>query len=186
MGKRVRQHGTHSAYSAGCRCDPCRVAHREYERNRARHRRRVSYGFELKDDKFVDASEAREHLLFLETKKIGLRSISESSGVATSWLLLIKQGKKKQIGLAVHNKIIAVPAKPISSGQFISAEPSKKLVAELIDLGYTRGHLGYLLGDKHRHLILRTWIRVERAERIKKLHERLTYEARLKKAAAKR
>lgn len=32
------RHGTHSYYSAGCRCDPCRQDHAAYERVRARAR----------------------------------------------------------------------------------------------------------------------------------------------------
>jgi len=34
----VTVHGTNSCYHAGCRCEPCREAHKVYEKDR-RHRR---------------------------------------------------------------------------------------------------------------------------------------------------
>lgn len=38
---RIQNHGTRSEYNFGCRCDPCRKSHRDYQRERYRRNVRI-------------------------------------------------------------------------------------------------------------------------------------------------
>jgi hypothetical protein len=171
MASTVMRHGTHSAYSGGCRCDPCRVAHRVYERNQQRKRAYISYGFEQPVQRFVKAAEVTKHLRFLQQNGMGLEAVSKASGVAVSTLQPLRMGKKKRVLVMTHKKIMAVSLVARSEGQFIDSSKSKALLQELIDLGFKKTELGRALGDPWGHIYLRKKIRVSRAKRIENLHK---------------
>lgn len=100
--------GTHVKYSQGCRCQPCREAHRVYERNRKRQRMRpdgkgTTY-------QLVDATEVRKHLRWLATKGAGYRQLSKISGVSPSSIALIRSGKVTTVRDSTARKLLGVHA----------------------------------------------------------------------------
>jgi hypothetical protein len=100
--------GTRSRYVAGCRCEPCVIANRTYARNLERHHSRVRWGIETHTDGLVDATEARNHLLWLRSRGIGLRRLHNTTGISRSTLNEIRSGRRSRITLAIANRIVAV------------------------------------------------------------------------------
>jgi hypothetical protein len=100
--------GTRSRYVAGCRCEPCVIANRTYSRNHDRHHRRVRWGIETHTNPLVDATEARNHLLWLQSRGIGLRRLHNVTGIARSTLNEIRSGRRNRITRPTANRIIAV------------------------------------------------------------------------------
>jgi len=100
--------GTRSRYVAGCRCESCVIANRIYARDLARHHSRVRWGIETHTDPLVDVTEARNHLLWLRSRGIGLRRLHNTTGIARSTLNEIRSGRRSRITLATANRIVAV------------------------------------------------------------------------------
>lgn len=171
--KRVMRHGTHTRYSKGCRCDSCRTAHRIYERNRTRQVRRERQGIEPRVHRFVSTDEAKEHLLFLRSKGIGLTGISIRSGVDRSSLQQIVAGRKKKILAVNAGKILAVPAIHNLPGQFVPADEAKRLIAELRARGYYVREIAARLGQQSENITLRKTVRLKRLEAIRLAHAEL-------------
>jgi hypothetical protein len=178
MKRKPSPHGTHSRYSHGCRCVQCREAHKIYERDRLRHKARVSYGFERPTERFIEAKEAMLHLQFLQRNGMGLLAVSRASGVASSCLKNVRQGKKKRILVTTHDRIMGVSLADRPDGHFIDPAPSKKLLQELLDVGFIKADLGRALGDSTGHLVVGSKIRVYRAKQIEALHGSLVRKAR--------
>ena len=100
--------GTRSRYVAGCRCEPCVIANRIYARNLDRHHRRVRWGIETHTQPLVDATEARNHLLWLHSRGIGLRRLHNVTGLSRSTLNEIRIGRRNRVTSATANRIVAV------------------------------------------------------------------------------
>jgi hypothetical protein len=100
--------GTRSRYVAGCRCQPCIVANRIYARNWERHHSRVRWGIETHTDRLVDVTEARNHLLWLQSRGIGLRRLRDATGLSRSNLTEIRIGRRTHITRTTANRIVAV------------------------------------------------------------------------------
>ena len=85
--------GTRSGYVAGCRCDDCRAAHRDYNREWLRREARIRYGIEPpKPARWIDATEVREHLTWLQSIGIGRRLVARYSGVSASQITKLRDG----------------------------------------------------------------------------------------------
>jgi len=167
-------HGRHSTYASGCRCNECKEAHRVYELNMSRERRREKLGIEARPVRMVNARNARIHLLFLGQKKIGLRTISERSGVAVSRLLRIRQGKCDQIRKNTSDRILGVAAIDPHPYSWVPAGEAKQLVKDLVDIGFKKTEIAEMLGAKPgSHINIKKNIRVERLERLRKIHKNL-------------
>lgn len=95
---------SHSSYSKGCRCTDCRVAHRVYERNAARRRRRPDSNYEP----MIRGDEARAHLLWLASKGVGLKRISNHTGLALATLQRIRKGTTTRVRHATWDAILSV------------------------------------------------------------------------------
>jgi hypothetical protein len=100
--------GTRSRYVAGCRCEPCVIANRTYARNLDRHDRRVRWGIETHTNPLVDATEARNHLLWLQSRGIGLRRLHNVTGLSRTTLHEIRSGRRSRITRNNANRIVAV------------------------------------------------------------------------------
>lgn len=159
-------HGTHNAYSKGCRCDECRAAHRVYERNASRRRRRVMYGIETYQPRLVDAQPARDHVIFLTSKGIGLGAIAKQVGTQRSTIQYIKKGKYPRLSAKMSEKILSIPAIPREPMAYTSSEPILKLLAQLEKKGVSRSDVGHALGCRHGSLIIRNSMRVWRFKQV--------------------
>lgn len=163
------KHGKNWVYLKGCRCDPCRDAHRIYERDRQRSIRREQYGLETRNIFFVDATEVREHLNFLRSKKIGLKTISERTNVSKATLQSLRNGKRKFVTLPVQEKVLAVSSLPSKGGHYVDAAEAKRLVDELLRQGFTMRQIAKATGRKQ--IVLKTFVRLSMLEEIRQLHK---------------
>lgn len=169
----MRSHGTHSNYSHGCRCEPCRLAHREYERNRKRIRTRFAYGLDDMPVHLVDATETRKHILFLQSRGIGLASLSRRTGIAESNLRRMAKGKQKRVAPQTESRILAIPAIKFMPGQFVDAAPYKEMIQDIKNRGYTTAQIAVMLGIKSERLVLNKTVRLWRGQQIKTLHQNI-------------
>lgn len=100
--------GTRTRYVAGCRCQPCTIANRNYAREWERHKRRMTYGIETHVEHLVDATEAREHLQWLSSKGVGSIRVRSVTKMSRSNIVLIRQGRRTKITQRTAQRILAV------------------------------------------------------------------------------
>lgn len=165
---RTKKHGTHSSYSHGCRCTECIEGHRIYERNAARRRRRIRYGIEEPTSRKVDASEAREHIIFLTSKGIGLGSIASQIGTNRATVQYIKRGEYQNITKKLAGKILAVPAIPRNPSAYIDATPIHEMVRQLQERGITKTQIGRASGVPDGRLVVKRKMRVWRYQEVER------------------
>ena len=162
------KHGTHARYSKGCRCENCKVAHRIYEREAARRRRRVRYGIQEPDRKFMDSLPVMEHIHFLSAKGIGLGAIASQVGTNRATIQYIKRGTYPRVSTHLGNKILAVPAIPRMPMAYTDAKPIHDLLTKLEKRGVSRKEIGRALGCRYGDLRIGKKMRVWRFNQVKK------------------
>ena len=178
--RKRREHGTNARYRwgevgddyrNGCRCFECCSAGVLYEKLRANRKRRGT-------DAYVDNTEAREHLLWLEQHGVGLRTVCEVSGVSRSALSLIRKGVRPVSRPETITAILAVHTGNAAPGAVIDGARTMALIDELLALGYTKGAVAQMLGASTKALQVckRGTIRRETADKVAELHEQLTRE----------
>ena len=141
----VRQHGTRAMYVVErCRCDDCRQAVREYERERTA---RI-------EPAYVSAEPAREHMQFLSTQGVGLKQVAAISGVSTGALSKLifgdsarGRGPSKRIRPETLAKILAVTPADIADGSRVPAGPVWVQVDRLIAAGVPKAEIGRRCGQ---------------------------------------
>lgn len=163
-----KKHGTHSGYSHGCRCQQCKQAHAVYERNAARRRRRIRYGIEEPVERYIDASESREHLKFLASKGVGLGSVSQVVGVYRTNLHKIRSGRTKRITPQLNSKILGVPAIVTHEYGYVNADGVKELVDFLVKNGYTKKQIAEKAGIKSGRVVIKSYMRLCHYKRMDK------------------
>jgi len=178
--RKRREHGTNARYRwgevgddyrNGCRCYECCTAGVLYEKLRERRKARGI-------DPYVDNSEARAHLEWLETQGVGLRTVSSVSGVSRSALSLIRKGTRPVSRPETIAAIMAVHTGDAAAGAVIDGTRTMQLVDELLALGHTKGDLAVMLGASRKALQVcrRGTIRRETADKVTALYEELTRE----------
>ena len=178
--RKRREHGTNARYRwgevgddyrNGCRCFECCSAGVLYEKLRANRKRRGM-------DAYVDNTEAREHLLWLEQHGVGLRTVCEVSGVSRSALSLIRKGVRPVSRPETITAILAVHTGNAAPGAVIDGTRTMALIDELLALGHTKGAVAQMLGASTKALQVckRGTIRRETADKVAELHEQLTRE----------
>lgn len=178
--RKHREHGTLARYRwglvgddyrNGCRCFECSSAGVLYEKRRAARKAR---GIEP----YVDNTEAREHLAWLEAQGVGLRTVAATSGLSRSALSLIRNGTRPVSRPETIAAILAVGKLDAAPGAVIDGARTMALLDELLAMGWTKGALAVELGASTRALQVckRGTIRRETADKVVALHERLTRE----------
>jgi hypothetical protein len=165
----MAEHGTHAKYSKGCRCKLCTEGHREYERNAARRRRRIKYGIESEKPRLVDSTETREHVVFLQSKGIGLGQIAQQVGTHRATIQYIRRGKRPHITKNLSDKILAIPAIPRTPMAYTSTRPLLEMLEKLEERGVSRKDVGRRLGYRYGNLGLKNSVRVWRYKEIETL-----------------
>lgn len=165
-------HGQHAAYVLDkCRCEPCRISNREYERDR--HRRL--------EPAFVLATEAREHINWLATQGVGRKQVAKVSGVAHGALCKLMFGDSrrgsppsKRIRWRTHEAIMAVtPADCGFNRRVIAAGPTWRLLDEMIAAGIPKSTIATALGTKGPGLqIKHTTVSLANRDKVRALHQR--------------
>lgn len=163
-----KPHGVRVRYMAGCRCRPCRMANTNYETMRAKARKAGDW------NGVIDARDARARLRGLLRSGIGLRTISDATGIARSTLAGIRAGFKTQVRARTYRKIMAVTAACRADHATLPAGKTWMLIDQLLEEGYTKkylseqlGYTGYLQFSKHR-------VTIRTVADVVTLHQRLT------------
>ena len=174
----MRAHGTHAKYAVErCRCDQCRQAQREYNRNRVRQLSRPDGHW----CPYVDADPVREHVRWLATCGIGLKSLAKLAGVPHGTLSKLMYGDparqmapSKRVRPATAHKITAVMPNMAAGAQRVPAGPTWRLLNELIAIGWSRAELARRLGHQGPGLQIRhDRILASTARQVEQLHAEL-------------
>ena len=142
-------HGTHACYVLDkCRCRPCADAHAAYERNLTRQK---AYG---RYNKWVAAEHVRAHLAELKEYGIGLKRVSELSGVSNGSLTKIWYGKYADTGRQ---------AEPLREGGTLVRGPARRVLRKtaeaIFDVEPIPANLGARVPDHERTPLARTHLR---------------------------
>lgn len=167
MPTKIR-HASHSGYSHGCRCTLCKEAHRIYERNAARRRRRIRYGLEEHVERFVDATEAREHILFLASRNVGLGSVAKRLNVHRSNMQKIKNGQTKRISPELSQRILAIPSIHTMPYDFVPTDKLRPLINMVYEKGYTMTDIARAIGIPSQRMRVKRYARLYRFNEIEK------------------
>lgn len=182
---RTARHGTRTMYTQHhCRCEPCTIANREYARRAERRRRDIEYGFvPPPPPRLIDATEVRDHLRWLSAKGVGRRTVAQVTGLSNSAIAELSSGRRTMTTPATADRILNVGLlhRPDGSdGARVPSEPVRRMVDELVALGYSRAALARMLGYRSRALQFadRPGCNPQTARRVKALHAALTAKAR--------
>lgn len=148
----MAEHGTRTRYVTGCRCEPCREANRDYARGRDRHLRRVAYGIEQPVDRFVDAGETREHLLWLRSFGCGLRTVATMTGIGRTALQQIASGETKRVHTDTANRILCMFRDTRNNAMIVDADNTWKRITWLQKQGWSKARIASELGYQSRGL----------------------------------
>lgn len=177
----TRSHGTHAKYVVDkCRCTECRAANTAYERARTR---RVA-------PPYVDATEAREHIAWLSTQGVGMKTVAQASGMSHSAIIKIVYGNQtrgmapsKRIRPQTAARILAVTPADAADGARVDATRTWEQVNDLVAAGMPRRQIAEHLGQTRALNLGRSLVTARSARIIADLHRQylagtLTYEDR--------
>jgi len=177
---RQRQHGTLACYRwgvdygtpdwrNGCRCPECRTAVKVYEIKRLR--RRASG-----QDFLIDATEARDHIAWLRSQGVGLRTIAAEVGMKRLSVSRIADGTCRRAKRNNVAAILAVGTHKRAAGALVDARPTWQLIDEMIAHGHTKTRIAAELGSKAARPALhlqRDRITQAKADAVQEVYDRL-------------
>lgn len=135
----MKGHGTRASYARGCRCLPCRAANSSYQSERRRAGGRE-----------VEAGPARAHLLALRRTHVGLRAVSDVTGIDRRVLYEIASGRRKIIFRKTLATILSIDEGCRANHSLVDAKPAWRRINEMLERGYTKKQLAAWLGSKAR------------------------------------
>lgn len=166
-------HGTRARFAAGCACLPCRAANADY--NRARIPTAWAHPLMIRH--------VKQHIATLRAAGLGMRQIAARSGIGRTRLNEIVRGigynrsrpAKRKLKVETANAILAVTVVgPTPGGSLVDAEPTWRLLDEMLDAGYSKAAIARALGYATPALqFRRDRITAASARRIAELHARL-------------
>lgn len=170
-------HGTAARYRKGCRCDGCRRAYADIQRDR---RARVKQN---DCDWIVSAELARQHLLELRAKHVGKRAVRDCTGISDVVLAEIANGKRRRIRQSTEAKIMRVTEDGRAGGSLIRGKRTTQLLDELREAGYSVKFLAAKLGYACPEIQFygQTYVTAKNAMRVEKLHTLLLGESRVER-----
>ena len=151
----MTDHGTRSNYVKGCRCERCRLANRDYARNRERHLSRVKQGIEQPVVKYVAATETREHLLWLRSFGVGRGTVNKLTGIGRTTLWEIARGDTKMVHPDTEAKILGLFRDTRNRAMIVDAELTWKRISWLQQQGWSKARIARELGCSRPALQLR-------------------------------
>lgn len=178
--RKRRAHGTNARYRwgevgddyrNGCRCYECTTAGVLYQK---RWEVRKARGVEP----YVDVSEGLAHLEFLRGNGVGLRTVSEVSGVPRSSLRLILRGDRTKVRPETLAAILGVHLGHAKPGAVVDGARTVALVEDLVAIGWTKGAIAQALGASKKALQVckRGTVLRSTADKVAALHEEATRE----------
>ena len=133
--------GTRARYVRGCRCEPCTAANRVYARELDRHKRRVAHGIEDPVVRFVDATETREHLLWLRSFGVGKRTVHKLTGISTTTLWEIVRGDTLKVHPDTETKILDLWRDTRNDAMIVDADSTWKRINWLQQQGWSKARI---------------------------------------------
>jgi len=163
-----RAHGDRLRYMAGCRCNACRRANTNYERDRVVARKAGDW------NGIVPAAPARAHLAFLSSQGVGRRAVGAATSIADTVLADIIAGRQVNIRARTERLILSVTIADAADRALISAKPTWRLLNRLLRDGYSKAEIARQLGYRTPALQLnRDRVTVRNAHDVKCLYDRL-------------
>lgn len=169
-------HGTRTAYVAGCRCDDCRTANREYARHNNRMR---AYG----RTSLVDAAPVRAHIRELMAAGVGWRRVAQLAGLPESTIYGILwgfygQGKhhrppRRRVTRATADAIMSTRV-DLAPHALIDATGTRRRLQALVAAGNTQTALAAALGmtpGNFAALLTRTRVTRATADAVRALYD---------------
>lgn len=164
----AKPHGTRLKYLGGCRCLSCRAANARYEGERHTARRNGDW------DGLIPAGRARQHLLALSRVGVGRRTVADIAGVPQSVLHRIRSGRRRRIRARTERRIFLVTRDAMHDARLVPAERAWRLIARLLDEGFTRTEIARRFGYRSHGLAWnRRCVRARTAMRVEKLYRRM-------------
>ena len=164
-----KPHGTRIKYMGGCRCVLCKRANSDYEKARLRARKSGDW------NGIIDATECKLHIEFLSVLGVGTRVLSEVSDVPRSIIAEIKKGIRTGVRARTARAILAVGSDQLPDSHLVPAGETMRLIAELVEEGYTKSFLAKRMGYKNPGLQFnKGMVTLKTKRRVEKLHEELT------------
>lgn len=162
-------HGRRARYVAGCRCELCRAANRNYARKRGRAQREGDW------NGLVDAARARAHLVSLSRRGVGRRAVAAATDVSQTVILDIRTGKKTRIRARTERKILGVTTAARSDRGLVKPGRTFRLIEQLQEEGFSKAELARRLGYKAPALqFTRHRMTVRNVAAVERLYRRLT------------
>jgi transcription factor WhiB len=162
----TRDHGRAKYVVERCRCDKCRAANTAYERDRAR---RI-------EPAYVGASAARQHVEWLTSQGVGLKTIAKVAGLSHSALPKLMYGDKKRkmppskrLRPATAQAILAVTPVDAAAGTKVPAGPTLGIVDQLVARGWTRRAIAEAIGQTRALQLGNDYVTRRNADAIKAL-----------------
>lgn len=170
-------HGTAARYRKGCRCDGCRRAYAELQRDRRTRVKRNDC------DWTVSAELAREHLLRLRAAHVGKRAVRDCTGISDVVLMEIANGTRRRIRQSTEAKIMRVSEDGRAGGSLVRGKHTTKLLDELRAAGYSVKFLAAKLGYACPEIQFygQTYVTATNAMKVEKLHTALLNEGRIER-----
>lgn len=165
-----KPHGMRIKYMAGCRCDLCRRANANHQRNRLQAQKQGDW------NGIVPAARAREHMAALTVAGVGRRAVVDASGVPDTILQQIRNGSRQRIRARTERLILAVTTAAAADGARVDGRATWKRIDELLALGYSKAFLARQMGYTNPALqFRRDRVTVRNAYQVQVLHERLRH-----------
>lgn len=184
----MREHGQRARYvhgpdehdrpktetGKGCRCTPCCTANRVYANHNNRQR---VYG----RSPFVDATDVVTHCRELQQLGVGYKTVAARAGVSKSALLKLLTGERTRCRPEMVVRILDVPidASLVADGQCVDAAFTWHLIAQLLDMGWTKVGIAESIGQTRALQLGREQVTAAHARAIRALW-RATKAARVK------
>lgn len=168
---KTKPHGTRLKYKGGCKCVPCRAANSRYESERLAARKSGN------GNGIVSAQESRTHLLKLQAKGIGRRTIHDICGVAQNIIVGIRNGERPNVRKSTEQRILSVGLDALPDSALVSAKPTWKILRWLMSQGLDEATLAKRLGYAGRSLqIKKTYITAKTAIKVERFYNRMMVE----------
>ena len=189
---RLRQHGTRAAYVfgiepgsdriRGCRCPACTNANRSYQRARDRAARRPDV---QPEPAYIDATEVRDHIRWLATQGMGLRTVASRARVSRSALVELRRGSRTRCTPLLADRVLAVGLHRAPAGCRIDAAPTWRLLEDMLTHGHTRSGIARLLGSQAKNPALqigRSRVNAATARQVEELYYTVMHDVLEKRA----
>ena len=163
-------HGRRARYVAGCRCDLCRAANRNYARKRLHAQKDGDW------NGLVDAGKARAHLMSLSRAGVGRRAVAAATDVALTVIADVRSGKKRRIRARTERLILGVTPAMASDRALVKPGRTYQRIKHLVEEeGFSKAELARRLGYRRPALQFRRQRMTARnVARVEALYQRLT------------